>query len=192
VDGDGVLLIAGRALKASGRLPKETLVSTVMSNLGLEKALERDGIVMVRTAVGDKYVLEEMERLGATLGGEQSGHVIFRSYATTGDGILTALQLFQIARQAGVGLDELTADLRVFPQKLVNVRVKNKKALTDVPSVAEEIRLVEEAFHGSGRVLVRFSGTEPLARVMVEGPDLEQVERFSAQIAEAIQREMGA
>jgi phosphoglucosamine mutase len=192
VDGDGVLLIAGRALKASGRLPKETLVSTVMSNLGLEKALERDGIVMVRTAVGDKYVLEEMERLGATLGGEQSGHVIFRSYATTGDGILTALQLFQIAQQAGVGLDELTADLRVFPQKLVNVRVKNKKALTDVPSVAEEIRLVEAAFNGSGRVLVRFSGTEPLARVMVEGPDLEQVERFSAQIAEAIQREMGA
>jgi phosphoglucosamine mutase len=142
--------------------------------------------------VGDKYVLEEMVRLGAALGGEQSGHVIFREYSTTGDGMLTALRVFEIARQAQVGLDELTADLRVYPQRLVNVRVKEKKALTELPSVASEIRRVEEAFGGTGRVLVRFSGTEPLARVMVEGPNLDDVERFSASIADAIRREMGA
>ena len=192
VDGDAVLLAAARAMKAAGHLPGDTVVSTVMSNLGLERALERDGIRMTRTPVGDKYVLEEMVRLGAALGGEQSGHVIFREYSTTGDGLLTALRLFEIARQAGVGLDELTADLEVYPQRLVNVRVREKKGLTELPSVAREIRLVEEAFAGTGRVLVRFSGTEPLARVMVEGPDLEQVESFSARIAEAIRREMGA
>jgi phosphoglucosamine mutase len=126
------------------------------------------------------------------LGGEQSGHVIFREFSTTGDGMLTALRVFETAQQAGVGLDELTADLKVYPQKLVNVRVKEKKALTDVPAVAEQIRRVEEEFAGSGRVLVRFSGTEPLARVMVEGPDMDQVERSCATIADAIRREMGA
>jgi phosphoglucosamine mutase len=192
VDGDAVLLASARALKAAGHLPGDTVVSTVMSNLGLERALARAGIRMMRTPVGDKYVLEEMVRLGAALGGEQSGHVIFREYATTGDGLLTALRLFGIARQADVGLDDLTADLEVYPQRLVNVRVREKKELTELPSVAREIRLVEEAFAGTGRVLVRFSGTEPVARVMVEGPDLEQVESFSARIAEAIRREMGA
>jgi phosphoglucosamine mutase len=147
---------------------------------------------MARTPVGDKYVLEEMVRLGAALGGEQSGHIIFRDYATTGDGMLTALRLLEIARRAGTGLDELTADLKVFPQKLVNVRVREKKALTEVPGVAEEIRRVEEAFAGSGRVLVRFSGTEPLVRVMVEGPDLKDVEAYSESIAETIRRAMGS
>jgi len=191
VDGDSVLLACGRALHAQGRLPKATVVATVMSNLGLEKALEANGIQMLRTPVGDKYVLEEMVRTGAALGGEQSGHVIFREYATTGDGMLTALRLFEIVKQAGVGLDELTADLKVYPQRLVNVRVREKKLLSEIPSVAEEIRRVENAFAGTGRVLVRFSGTEPLARVMVEGPDLEQVESFSHRIAEAIRREMG-
>ena len=192
VDGDGVLLTAARDLKASGRLPGGTVVSTVMSNLGLEKALDREGIRMVRTPVCDKYVLEEMERLGAPLGGEQSGHVIFREYATTGDGLLTALRVSEIATRAGVGLDELTADMKIYPQKLVNVRVREKKGLNDLPSVAREIRRAEEAFGSAGRVLVRFSGTEPLARVMVEGPDLERVESFSASIAEAIRGEMGA
>ena len=192
VDGDAVLLAAARAMKAAGHLPEDTVVATVMSNLGLERALEREGIRMTRTPVGDKYVLEEMVRLGAALGGEQSGHLIFREYATTGDGLLTALRLFEIALQAGTGLDQLTADLEVYPQKLVNVRVREKKGLTELPSVAREIQLVEEAFAGTGRVLVRFSGTEPLARVMVEGPDLEQVETFSARIADAIRREMGA
>ncbi|HXK02983.1 MAG TPA: phosphoglucosamine mutase [Verrucomicrobiae bacterium] len=192
VDGDGVLLAAGRALKSQGRLPGDVVVSTVMSNLGLERALKEDGIRMVRTPVGDKYVLEEMVRLGASLGGEQSGHVIFREYSTTGDGMLTAIRLMEIARRSGMGLDELTGDLKVYPQRLVNVRVREKKSLTELPSVASEIRRVEEAFGGAGRVLVRFSGTEPLARVMVEGPDLAQVEQFSANIADAIRKEMGA
>ncbi len=192
VDGDAAMLISARALHAAGHLTGDTLVATVMSNLGLERALERDGIHMVRTPVGDKYVLEEMVRRGAALGGEQSGHVIFREYATTGDGLLTALRIFEIAGRAGRGLDELTADLCVYPQRLVNVRVRDKKGLTELPSVAREIARVEQAFGGAGRVLVRFSGTEPLARVMVEGPDMEQVETFSARIAEAIRREMGA
>jgi phosphoglucosamine mutase len=191
VDGDAVLLTAARAMKAGSRLRGDTVVSTVMSNLGLEKALEAEGIRMVRTPVGDKYVLEEMVRLDAALGGEQSGHVIFREYSTTGDGLLTALRLFEIARLAGKGLDELTADLFVYPQRLVNVRVREKKGLLERPAVAQEIRRVEDAFGGAGRVLVRFSGTEPLARVMVEGPDLEQVESFSSSIADAIRREIG-
>ncbi len=191
VDGDAVLLTAGRALQAAGKLRGDTVVATVMSNLGLERALQAGGIRMTRTPVGDKYVLEEMVRLDAVLGGEQSGHVIFREFATTGDGLLTALQLFQIARLANQGLDELTADLKVYPQRLVNIRVREKKGLLERPAVATEIRRVEEAFGGAGRVLVRFSGTEPLARVMVEGPDLAQVESFSASIADAIRREMG-
>jgi phosphoglucosamine mutase len=192
VDGDAVLLAAARSMKSAGRLAGGTVVATVMSNLGLEKALEREGIRLTRTPVGDKYVLEEMVRIDAPLGGEQSGHIIFRQYATTGDGMLTALQVWAIARQSGASLDELTAGLEIYPQKLVNVRVRDKRALTEVPSVAREIRLVEEEFGGAGRVLVRFSGTEPLARVMVEGPTLEQVERGTARIADAIRRAMGA
>jgi phosphoglucosamine mutase len=191
VDGDAVLLVLGRAMKAAGHLKEDTVVSTVMSNLGLEKALEGAGIRMVRMPVGDKYVLEEMVRLGASLGGEQSGHVILGEFATTGDGMLTALRVIETARQAGKGLDELTADLRVYPQKLVNVRVREKKGLTELPAVAREIEHVETAFAGTGRVLVRFSGTEPLARVMVEGPDAQQVDLFSARIADAIRRAMG-
>jgi phosphoglucosamine mutase len=192
MDGDSVLLILARAMKSAGHLPGDTVVSTVMSNLGFEKALESAGIRMVRTPVGDKYVLEEMVRLGASLGGEQSGHVILREFATTGDGMLTTLRTIETALAAGTGLDELTADLQVYPQKLVNVRVREKKQLTEVPSVAREIAHVETAFAGSGRVLVRFSGTEPLARVMVEGRDAQQVESFSARIADAIRLAMGA
>ncbi len=192
VDGDAVLLAAARALQTAGGLPRRTVVATVMSNLGLEKALEREGLRLTRTPVGDKYVLEEMVRLDAPLGGEQSGHVIFRQFATTGDGLLTALQVFSISRRSRATLDELTAGLQIYPQKLVNVRVRDKKALTEVPSVAREIRQVEAEFAGAGRVLVRFSGTEPLARVMVEGPDLAQVERFTERIADAIRKEMGA
>ncbi len=191
VDGDAVLLMAARAMKAAGHLPGDTVVATVMSNLGLEKALARDGIRMLRTPVGDKYVLEEMVRLGAALGGEQSGHVIFREYATTGDGLLTALRVLEIARRAGVGLDELTADLRVYPQKLVNIRVREKRNFADVPSVSREIQRAEEAMAGSGRVLVRYSGTELLARVMVEAADQGHVDTFTASIAESIRREIG-
>lgn len=191
VDGDSVLLIAARSLKESGRLTGNLVVATVMSNLGLEQAFNREGIRLMRTPVGDKYVLEEMERAGSVLGGEQSGHVIFREYGTAGDGMLTALRVFEIAIRAGLGLDELTQDLEIYPQRLVNVKIRQRKGLTELPSVAREIRACEEAFAGAGRVLVRFSGTEPLARIMVEGPDLGQVEKFSARIAGAIRHEIG-
>jgi phosphoglucosamine mutase len=191
IDGDAALLMAARAMKAAGHLSGDTVVATVMSNLGLEKALARDGIRMLRTPVGDKYVLEEMVRLGAALGGEQSGHVIFREYATTGDGLLTALRIFEVARRAGVGLDELTADLRIYPQKLVNIRVREKRDFADVPSVNQEIQRAEQAMAGSGRVLVRYSGTELLARVMVEAADQGHVDTFTARIAESIRREIG-
>ncbi|MGA2153625.1 MAG: phosphoglucosamine mutase, partial [Bryobacteraceae bacterium] len=191
IDGDAVLLMTARAMKAAGHLTGDTVVATVMSNLGLEKALARDGIRMLRTPVGDKYVLEEMVRLGAALGGEQSGHVIFREFATTGDGLLTALRVLEIARRAGVGLDELTADLRVYPQKLVNIRVREKRDLAQVPSVNREIQLAEETMAGSGRVLVRYSGTELLARVMVEAADQAHVDTFTEAIAESIRREIG-
>jgi len=163
-----------------------------MSNLGLERALERHGIRLLRTPVGDKYVLEEMLRSRAALGGEQSGHVIFREYATTGDGLLTALRVVEIMERAGIGLDELSSELEVYPQRLVNVRVRERRPLAELPSVAREIRACEDAFGASGRTLVRFSGTEPLARVMVEGPDPLRVEEFCNRIARAIESELGA
>jgi len=195
VDGDAVLLIAARRLHAQGRLRgpggKPTVVATVMSNLGLERALAARGIQLLRTPVGDKYVLEEMLRTGAVLGGEQSGHVIFLECATTGDGLLTALRTLEIMHEARLDLDELTSELEVYPQRLVNVRVRAKKRLEDLPAVTQEIRAAEQAFGAAGRVLVRFSGTEPLARVMVEGPEPSQVDSFAARIAAAIERELG-
>jgi phosphoglucosamine mutase len=165
-------------------------VSTVMSNLGLEKAFGRLGISMLRTPVGDKYVLEEMLRRKADLGGEQSGHVIFREYATTGDGMLTALKLLETCARQNSTLDALSADLTVFPQLLVNIRVKNRKPLEQLPGVVCEIQACETALNGLGRVVVRFSGTEPLARVMVEGPDMTQVQTWADRIADAIRSEL--
>jgi phosphoglucosamine mutase len=153
-------------------------------------ALRREGLSMLRTPVGDKYVLEEMLRTGAALGGEQSGHVIFRAFATTGDGMLTALQVFAAAHQQRKTLDELTADLEIFPQKLVNVRVKTRRKLEDLPGVQDEVRAAEAALDGAGRILVRFSGTEPLARVMVEGRDAAVVDTYSRRIADAIEKEL--
>jgi phosphoglucosamine mutase len=191
IDGDAVLLLTARALQQQGRLNGQ-VVATVMSNLGLQRALAGLGIEMLRTPVGDKYVLEEMLRTGAALGGEQSGHVIFHQYATTGDGMLTALRVFEVMRQSHSGLDELTSALQVYPQRLVNVRVRERKPLEDLPAVTAEIRAAEDSFGDTGRVLVRFSGTEPLARVMVEGPDLERVESFANRIASKIQAELGA
>jgi phosphoglucosamine mutase len=191
VDGDAVLLMAARSLKAAGHLTGDIVVSTVMANLGLETALADNGIRMRRTPVGDKYVLEEMIRVDAALGGEQSGHVIFREWATTGDGMLTALRVLETTRKAGADLDELTRDLHVYPQRLYNVRVREKKPLTELPVVGHEISACEKALGSAGRVLVRFSGTEPLVRVMVEGPELAQVEDFGQRIARAIEREIG-
>jgi len=196
VDGDAVLLVTARYLKDQGRLASgegpTAVVATVMSNLGLERALASHGIRLIRTPVGDKYVLEEMIRIGAVLGGEQSGHVIFHQYATTGDGMLTALRVFEAMRASGTGLDELTSELQVYPQRLVNVRVRERKPIEELPGVKAAIRDAEKSFGDTGRVLVRFSGTEPLARVMVEGPDLERVEKFANHIASEIRAELGA
>jgi phosphoglucosamine mutase len=195
VDGDAVLLLVARHWKEQGRLSggngPPTVVATVMSNLGLERALASHGIRMIRTPVGDKYVLEEMLRRGVVLGGEQSGHIIFRDYATTGDGMLTALLVFEVMRDTGANLDELTSELEIYPQRLVNVRVRERKPLDQLPAVAAEIRAAESSFGDAGRVLVRFSGTEPLARVMVEGPDLDRVEAFANRIAAQIRAELG-
>jgi len=195
INGDAVLLVCGRWLRERGQLLSTggipLVVTTVMANLGLEKALAGHGIRMIRTPVGDKYVLEEMVRSGASLGGEQSGHLIFRKYATTGDGLLTALRVLEVMRETGKNLDELSEELKVFPQQLVNVRVKEKRPLEELESVRREIRAAEDAFGETGRILVRFSGTEPLARVMVEGEDGAQVDLFSERIATAIRREMG-
>jgi phosphoglucosamine mutase len=191
VDGDAMMLIAAQRLQADGHLPGNMVVSTVMSNLGLEKALEKLGITMLRTPVGDKYVLEEMVRREAALGGEQSGHIIFREYATTGDGMLTALKVLETAVLAGATLDELAAGLVVFPQLLVNVRVKERKPLEQLPRVTDEIQACEVELSGSGRILVRYSGTEPLLRVMVEGPEEGQVQRLADRVAGAIRAEMG-
>ena len=194
VDGDAVLLVTARQLKQQGKLAQNgsaVVVATVMSNLGLERALASHGIAMVRTPVGDKYVLEEMLRCGAMLGGEQSGHIIFREYATTGDGLLTAIRVFEVMRDSGSNLDQLTSELEIYPQRLVNVRVRERKPLDQLPKVTDAIRAAESSFGDTGRVLVRFSGTEPLARVMVEGPDLDRVEKFANRIADRIRDELG-
>ena len=189
VDGDAVMLVTALRLHAAGLLTE--VIATVMSNLGLERALKRHGIGLVRTPVGDKYVLQEMERRKAPLGGEQSGHIIFRDYATTGDGLLTALRVFEAMRDSGQDLDTLTHELETYPQLLVNVRVKNKRPLEELDQANREIRTAEAEFGDAGRILVRFSGTEPLARVMVEGPELGRVEHFAHSIAAAIQADLG-
>jgi phosphoglucosamine mutase len=191
VDGDSIMLLAARHLKQRGELPGDLVVATVMSNLGLQRALEAEQIQLLRTAVGDKYVLEEMIRRGAAVGGEQSGHVIFLSQATTGDGLLTALRVLDAMKSTGKPLDELTTGLEVYPQKLVNVRVKDRRPLSELVAVNAAIREAEEALGADGRVLVRFSGTEPLARVMVEGPTMESVDQHASHIAGAIQAELG-
>ena len=180
IDGDHAMLIAARHIRPSA------VVATVMSNLGLERALASSGIGLIRTAVGDRYVIEEMLRTGLPLGGEQSGHVIFSHYATTGDGLLTALRTLEVALSERQSLDQLTADFTVYPQLLVNVRFKTKRPLDEAPAVQEEIRAAEAEFGDTGRVLVRFSGTEPLARVMVEGPSPERVRARADLIAKAI------
>jgi phosphoglucosamine mutase len=189
VDGDAVLLLCALPLHADGRLSE--VVATVMSNLGLERALKAHGIGLVRTAVGDKYVLEEMLRRNAPLGGEQSGHIIFRDYATTGDGMLTALRVLEVMRGSGKDLDDLTEEMETYPQILVNVRVRERKPLEELQRVSAEVRRTEAEFGEAGRVLVRFSGTEPLARVMVEGPELKRVEYNAQAIAAAIRGEIG-
>jgi phosphoglucosamine mutase len=184
IDGDRILLLAARRLDAG------SVVATVMSNLGLEKALAAEGRELIRTPVGDKYVLEEMLRRGVVIGGEQSGHVIFLDHATTGDGLLTALQALEAMQTAGKSLDELTRGFEDYPQRLVNVRVSRRKPLDQLPGVAARVRDAEAELGPDGRVLLRFSGTEPLARVMVEGPTEEIVTRLSGMLADAIRAEL--
>jgi len=191
VDGDVILLLAGRYLKERARLPGDRVVTTVMANMGLEKALGSRGVKMSRTQVGDKYVLEKMVASGATLGGEQSGHIIFKEFANTGDGLLTARVMLEILSAAKKPLSELRKQLEVFPQKLVNVRVKEKPAIEDAPALAAAVKASEQQLAGDGRVVVRYSGTEPLARIMIEAARQEDVDRHCREIEEVFVREIG-
>ena len=192
VNGDAVLLLAARDLKARNLLHGDIVVATTMSNMGLEAALRRDAIKMLRAPVGDKYVLEMMQANSASLGGEQSGHILFPHLATTGDGLLTALVVLDVIRRAGKPLHELISDLKVFPQVIVNVRVKEKKPLDTIATVAASIRDAEDALKANGRVVIRYSGTEPLARVMIEAESEEVMRRHADAIAGAIRDALGA
>jgi phosphoglucosamine mutase len=190
-DGDHLLAIFAGALRARGALRGSVVVSTVMANLGLERALAALGVGMARTAVGDRYVLEEMLRRGANLGGEQSGHIIFLDHATTGDGLLSGLQLLRILRESGRPLAELAAAVTKYPQVLVNVPVRAKPALNTLPAVGQAVGRWESKLEGRARILLRYSGTEPLARVMVEGDDHMTIDTVAREIAEAIRHEIG-
>ena len=193
VNGDAVLLMAAREMQSRGTLANATVVATTMSNMGLELALKRSGIRMLRANVGDKYVLEEMQRVGATLGGEQSGHILFRDgEATTGDGLLTALRVLEIMVRTGKPLAELVGDLKVFPQVIRNVRVRQKTPFAEIPTVQTAIAAAEGELAGNGRVVVRYSGTEALARVMIEAESKDQMDRLSESVVGAIRSALGA
>lgn len=191
VDGDQIMYICAKHLNTQGRLNKNTVVSTVMSNMGFYKALETHEMTSVKTAVGDRYVVEEMKKNGYNLGGEQSGHIVFLDYNTTGDGLLTGLQLVNIMKITGKKLSELASEMTIYPQKLVNVRVTDKHAVTQNEKVAAIISEVEAEMAGNGRVLVRPSGTEPLVRVMVEAATEEECENYVNRIVEVVKAEMG-
>lgn len=191
VDGDYILLICGDAMKRAGTLKQDTIVTTVMANIGFFKAAEVVGLKSAKTAVGDRYVMEEMRRGGYNLGGEQSGHVIFLDYNTTGDGILTALQLVDTLIASGRKLSELKTIMRKFPQVLVNVRVADKSLYNGNAAIAQAVAAVEAELGDNGRVLVRPSGTESLIRVMAEGPDKEQVAAYVERIAAVVKSELG-
>jgi len=192
VNGDAVMLLLARELQRRGELANDTVVATTMSNMGLEIALRESSIKMLRAPVGDKYVLEEMRRTGAVLGGEQSGHIILSREATTGDGLLTAMRVLAIVAASGQSLAQLVAGLKVFPQTIKNVRVKEKRPLEQMPEVTAAIQKAEQQLNGNGRVNVRYSGTEALARVMVEAESEETVQRFASEIAAALQAAIGA
>ncbi|HEV2135240.1 MAG TPA: phosphoglucosamine mutase [Terracidiphilus sp.] len=192
INGDAILLAAARDLKARGMLTGNLVVATTMSNMGLEAALKHSGIAMLRAPVGDRYVLEQMQARDAALGGEQSGHILFPHLATTGDGLLTALVILDLIARSGQTIDQLTADLKVYPQVIVNVRVREKKPLTSIPSIAAAIRTAEEDLKETGRVVIRYSGTEPLARVMIEAESESAMKHHAEAIAAAIRAELGA
>jgi phosphoglucosamine mutase len=190
LDGDHVLLMCARQMKAEGRLRGNAVVATVMSNLGLELALKKHGIDLVRTTVGDKYVMEEMQKRNLALGGEQSGHIIFSDFLFTGDGLITALNVLRTMAVTGRELADLAGDLQTYPQVLVNVRVNAKPDLNGVPSVSVIINDVERRLAGHGRLLVRYSGTEPLLRVMLEGQDKREIEAMAREIASAVEKHL--
>jgi phosphoglucosamine mutase len=191
VNGDAVMLACARDLQARGELARDIVVATTMSNMGLEAAFARSGITMLRAPVGDKYVLEEMRASGASLGGEQSGHILFPARATTGDGLLTALVVLDVVHRSGKTLGELIADLKNFPQVILNVKVREKVPLDTLPAVVEKIQAAESELKGSGRVVIRYSGTEKLARVMIEAESEEAMRRHAEAIANTIQAELG-
>ncbi|MBW1952181.1 MAG: phosphoglucosamine mutase [Deltaproteobacteria bacterium] len=187
IDGDHLMAICAGSMLKAGTLHKKTVVTTVMSNMGLEVALKRMGGRLVRTMVGDRYVVETMIQMGCNLGGEQSGHLIFRDHSTTGDGILSALQLLTVMQREQKSLAELASVMEVYPQTLLNVRVREKRDLSEVPPVIQGIRAAEKALGGRGRLLIRYSGTEPLLRVMCEGEDSQEVETIAQEVAALIQ-----
>jgi phosphoglucosamine mutase len=191
VDGDAVLLMCARHWQAAGRLKGNAIVATVMSNIGLELALRQTGIDLVRCAVGDKYVMEEMIKRDLSIGGEQSGHIIFSEHLFTGDGIVTALSVLRVMAESGRELADLASELVTYPQVLVNVRVREKHVLSDVPSIAAAMERVEARLAGEGRLLVRYSGTEPLLRVMIEGKNQEQIQAWAAEIAGVVREHLG-
>ena len=191
INGDGILLAAARYLKAVGQLKGSSIIGTTMANLGLERALAAEGLGLVRVPVGDRYVLEEMQRSGANLGGEQSGHIIFLDDVTTGDGLLTALKIACLVSLQGP-LEQLVTDLKIFPQAIVNVKVRAKPPLDSLPQVSRALAEANRSLGDSGRIVVRYSGTEPLARVMVEAERDEDVERWAHTLASAIRSSIGA
>ncbi|AUW96641.1 phosphoglucosamine mutase [Streptococcus pluranimalium] len=193
VDGDKIMYIIGKHMARNGQLAKNTIVTTVMSNLGFHKALEAEGIEKVVTAVGDRYVVEEMRQSGYNLGGEQSGHVIIMDYNTTGDGQLTAIQLTKVMQETGKTLSELASEVTIYPQKLVNIRVDNamKEKSMEVPAISDIIAKMEAEMAGNGRILVRPSGTEPLLRVMAEAPTDAEVDYYVDTIADVVRAEIG-
>jgi phosphoglucosamine mutase len=190
VDGDGVMLMCARQMKAEGRLRGDTVVATVMSNIGLELALSESGIALRRTQVGDKHVMEEILREGFSLGGEQSGHVIFSDYLFTGDGLATALSVLRVMAITGRSLSSLGGELVTYPQVLVNVRVRERRDLTSVPAIADVMSRVASGLVGHGRLLVRYSGTEPLLRIMLEGRDRDEIAAWAEEIAQVVKQEL--
>ncbi len=192
VDGDAMMLMCSKQMKAEGRLKGNAVVATVMSNIGLEIALREAGISIVRCPVGDKYVMEEMIQRDLSLGGEQSGHVIFSDYLFTGDGLATSLNVLRTMTATGRELGDLASDLTTYPQVLLNLRVERKIDLRTVPEVAAVMSSVESRLAGNGRLLVRYSGTEPLLRVMLEGRDQDEIRRWGQEIVDAVKRHVGA
>ena len=190
-DGDFALAVCARHLAAHGRLRGGVVVTTVMANLGLDKALREVGLATVKTQVGDRYVLEEMIRIGANLGGEQSGHLLFLDHATTGDGIVSALQLLSVMRETGEPLSALAGRMTKFPQVLVNVRVRDRRPLDSIPGLSPRVEAIEREMNGAGRIVLRYSGTELLARVMVEGEAQERVDAIAHELADLIRKESG-